>query len=361
MRGILCAAAVALLLSACTAHADDAPASVASAEAPPTSAAPATNDAVGFPELPPRGAVPIDLNEVQGFVLGGDHEQQVRSVVLEVWREWAIGSAVQECMVSHGYDWELELPGGAITTGVASTMEHFDRPGDWDSVWMINLAMGQASANDEMLAALGEARTQEALGVLYGDLSAYYDYSLEYLSQVLDDPEYGARAAVEQMLTLPRGTGQVGDGGILEYAGGCVGQARESVPDFVAIPPDIFEAFSATYIVDEDDPLMVQAREAFDQCIDDVGVGFAVDPAQMEVLDGLDADVVDAAYSECQTPYRNVVARLQELARDQFVRDYEPFLTARNESYEELYASLDGDAAFQSFVDLLETQAASVG
>lgn len=109
----------------------------------------------------------------------------------------------------------------------------------------------------------------------------------------------------------------------------------------------------------EDTPLLVQARAAFDQYIDGLGISMAVDPAVMEVIEGLDGDLVDAAYNECQTPYMRVLERLQELARDQFSRDYEPFLTARKVSCDELYASLDTDPGFQAFVDLLESQAAS--
>jgi hypothetical protein len=195
--------------------------------------------------------------------------------------------------------------------------------------------------------------------VLCGDLSTYYDCLVESPSTARDDPEAAARRNLDLLLEMPRYSRETGDGGILEYAGGCVGQARDAFPSFVAIPTDGSDAFYATYTVAGDTPLLVQARAAFDQYINGLGISMAVDPAVMEAIEGLDGDLVDAAYNECQTPYVRVLERLQELARDQSSRDYEPFLTARKESYDELYASLDTDPGFQAFVDLLESQAAN--
>jgi hypothetical protein len=52
--------------------------------------------------------------------------------------------------------------------------------------------------------------------------------------------------------------------------------------------------------VAEDTPVLVQARTAFDQCVDGLGISMAVNPAGMEAIEGLDWDLVDAAYNECQ-------------------------------------------------------------
>ena len=171
-----------------------------------------------------------------------------------------------------------------------------------------------------------------ALGVLCGDLSTYYDYLVESSAALFDDPEAAARRNVDLLLEMPRYSRKTGDGGILEYAGGCVGQARDALPSLVAIPTDGSDAFYATYTVAEDTPLLVQARAAFDQCVDGLGISMAVDPAVMEAIEGLDWDLVDAACNECQAPYMRVFERLREFARDQFSGDYEPFSSRRARS-----------------------------
>lgn len=360
MRGIFCAAAVALLLCACTSHAPDPPASASGGDAQAGTSSLPSNAAVGFPELPPREPVPIDLNDVPWFdffdFYTGDHGQQVRSDVLKIWLGWAIGTTVQECMVGHGYDWGLELPGDG-STGVVNILERYGHEGDWRGIWTSSLPVYQYAPNDAMLAGLGDAGSRRALRVLYGDLSAFHDHLVESSAESRDEAEADARHTVDLFLEMPRYTRETGDGGILEYAGGCVGQAREALPDFVAIPTDVSDAFAATATVADDAPLLVQARSAFDQCIDGLGITMDVDPAVMEEIDGLDPDLVMAAYGECANPYNDLYRRVQELARDQFARDYEPFLTARKESYDVLYASLEGDPDFQAFVDLLESQA----
>lgn len=356
----LAASCLVLALGACTGPADDAviepsltsPSPAVSSTPEATPASPPVAE-VKFPSAPAREPVPLALGDVQGF--GGydstDPNQGVQALALELWQSHLAGAKVEQCMRDAGYDWSLEVDEMLFSSGpMAEMLQHFGKDIDIEDTY--DMPMIPALPNDDMLEQLGEAGASQALGVLYGDFREGQGYVSELYKESLPDPEDAAAWAAEMYLTLPRTTREGPQ--VFPFAGGCLGKAREAMPEFTVLPDEVSAAFQATFDVDPELPIMVQAREAFDACIRNVGIEFTVDPAQMEAIEVLDEETIEAASSECFRPHRDVESDLMALARDQFVRDHEDFLSARMQGYDAQFEELDSDAAFLSYIDDVE-------
>lgn len=101
--------------------------------------------------------------------------------------------------------------------------------------------------NDDAMASLPTGEQEAALEALYGDRAGLdaraQDFFHEHEQLGGPDPDGAADAAVSDLFAFPRTSREIGGGVLAEVAGGCVGKARDALPEYARPSAALSEAF----------------------------------------------------------------------------------------------------------------------